>query len=63
MSAIKIRKDAENLTISKNILTSIGKKIKFNMPRYQYMGLFKLKKKTFLNQKNILRRLIIEKFK
>ncbi|MDC0859202.1 NTP transferase domain-containing protein [Candidatus Pelagibacter sp.] len=43
----EIKKDAENIKISKNIIISIGKKIKNKMPKYQYMGLFKLEKNTF----------------
>ena len=42
-----IKLDAEELIIDKNILKSIGGKIKNKLPKYQYMGIFKLKLKTF----------------
>ena len=44
-----IIKDAENLIIKKNNLFEIGTKInKDKLPKYQFMGIIKLKKKTFL---------------
>ena len=43
MNKDKVIKDAE-MGI-KNTLTSIGGKIQSNLPKYQYMGIFKLKKK------------------
>ena len=48
MNRNKIMKDAENISIKKKILLTIGGKIKSKLPKYQYMGLFKLKKNNFL---------------
>tara|TARA_Y100000590_G_scaffold213372_1_gene241799 strand:+ start:65798 stop:66511 length:714 start_codon:yes stop_codon:yes gene_type:complete len=48
MKKNKIIKDAENVEIKKNILKSIGGKIETKLPKYQYMGIFKLKKESFL---------------
>jgi len=48
MNRKKIMKDAENVVTKKNILLTIGGKIKSKLPKYQYMGLFKLKKNDFL---------------
>ena len=48
MNRKKIMKDAENVGTKKNILLTIGGKIKSKLPKYQYMGLFKLKKNDFL---------------
>ena len=48
MNRKKIMKDAENVGTKKNILLTIGEKIKSKLPKYQYMGLFKLKKNDFL---------------
>ena len=47
MNRNKIMKDAENVDTKKNILLTIGGKIKSKLPKYQYMGLFKLKKNDF----------------
>ena len=47
MNRKKIMKDAENVVTKKNILLTIGGKIKSKLPKYQYMGLFKLKKNDF----------------
>lgn len=45
----KVWKDAEDLKVSKNKLLEIGSKInKNNLPKFQYMGIFKLKYKSFL---------------
>jgi L-glutamine-phosphate cytidylyltransferase len=42
--------DAEDVKIKKNIVTEIGKPInKSNLPQFQFMGLIKLKEKTFKN--------------
>ncbi len=49
-SRMKIKdvyKDAEDLKINKNYLESIGGKINLKLPKYQYMGLAKIKKKDF----------------
>ena len=45
----KVLDDAENLIIKKGKLSEIGSKIeKDKMPKYQFMGIIKLKKTTFL---------------
>ncbi len=44
-----VLKDAENLIIKKNNLLEIGTKInKKKLPKYQFMGIIKLKKEAFL---------------
>ena len=53
----KIKKDAEIIEISKNRLISIGTKIKNKMPKYQYMGLFKLKKNTYFILKKYFKKI------
>ena len=53
MSKDKIKKDAENVSIKKNMLLSIGGKINKNFPKYQYMGIFKLRKKDYFSLKKI----------
>lgn len=47
MNKKDIINDAENLSINKNYLASIGGKITNKYPKYQYMGIFKLKKKDY----------------
>ncbi len=47
MTLKNIWKDAENIVIEKNYLKSIGGPIKEKIPRYQYMGIFKITKKRF----------------
>jgi len=45
----KVLDDAENLIIKKGKLSEIGSKIEKNkLPKYQFMGIIKLKKTTFL---------------
>ena len=44
----KIREDAEDLIVSKRKLISIGDKIGKKLPNYQYMGILKFEKKTFI---------------
>ena len=49
MSIKKVLNDAENLLIKNGNLLEIGTKIDSNkLPKYQFMGILKLKKKTFL---------------
>ena len=43
----KIREDAEDLITSKGKIKSIGNKIGKKLPKYQYMGILKIEKKTF----------------
>ena len=47
MSKQKILIDAEDLIFKNNYLSSIGGRIKKKYPLTQYMGVFKLKKKTY----------------
>ena len=47
MNKKRILEDAENLVVKNNIITHIGGKIKNDLPKYQFMGIFKLKRKTF----------------
>jgi choline kinase len=43
-----ILKDAENLIVKKNIVSEIGTKLKIKkLPKYQFMGIIKLRKNTF----------------
>ncbi len=48
MSMKHIYKDAEDVKIIKNKLLQIGKKIKYNLPKYQFMGIIKFKRSSFL---------------
>ena len=47
MSEKEIKNDAENLIIKNNIVKKIGEKIQNSFPKYQFMGLIKLKNKTY----------------
>ena len=47
MNKKRILEDAENLVVKNNIITHIGGKIKNDLPKYQFMGIIKLKRKTF----------------
>ena len=51
MSKNNIKKDAENVLVKNNVLLSIGGTINKNFPKYQYMGIFKLKRKNYFNLK------------
>ena len=43
-----ILKDAENLIVKKNIVSEIGTKLRIKkLPKYQFMGIIKLRKNTF----------------
>lgn len=48
MSEKKINSDAENLSIKKNKVISVGEKIIYKRPKLQFMGLIKLKYKDFI---------------
>jgi len=48
MSLNKIYKDAENLETKKNKILAVGGKIKKKLPKFQYMGLIKLKKNDYV---------------
>ena len=41
-----IKKDAENIKTFKNNILEIGTKIKNKMPKYQFMGIIKIKNKN-----------------
>ena len=56
MALKKIKKDAEDLVIENNLLKSIGNKISKTLPKYQYMGIFKLKKKTFFKMEKFFKK-------
>ena len=49
MNKKMILSDAEDLIVYKKNIRSIGNKIKKKLPKYQYMGIFKLDCKTFKN--------------
>ena len=51
MSKKEILNDAEDLKVKGKVLTSIGGKIKKSLPKYQYMGIMKFKKKDFIKLK------------
>ena len=43
----KVREDAEDLIVYKGKIISIGDKIKTKLPKFQYMGILKIERKTF----------------
>lgn len=47
MNRKQILNDAEDVKISNGRLISIGNRINDKMPKYQYMGIFKIRKKSF----------------
>lgn len=57
MSKKKILNDAEDVKISDNIIKSIGQKIKFKLPKYQFMGILKLTKENFFKLKNFYKKI------
>ena len=58
MPISKVLKDAENLFIKKDHLLEIGSKIKKNkIPKYQFMGIIKLKKNSFLKCYNFFKKI------
>lgn len=58
MSLPKILKDAENLFIKNDYLTEIGTKIeKDNFPNFQFMGILKLKKESYMNCYNFFKKI------
>lgn len=58
MSMTKVLNDAENLFVKKNKLLEIGTKINKNkIPKYQFMGIVKLKKETFVKCFNYFKKL------
>lgn len=57
MSIKKILIDAENLKVKKDILIEIGTKIKNSYPKYQFMGIVKLNKKSYFKSYNYFKTL------
>lgn len=53
----KIKKDAEDLVVSKGKIKSIGDKIVDKLPKFQYMGIIKIDQKTFNNLKKFYKTL------
>lgn len=49
MSSKKIKLDAENVEVRNKVLFSIGQKIEKYMPKYQYMGILKLRRSDYHN--------------
>lgn len=43
----KIKNDAEDVIVSKGKIISIGNRISHKLPKFQYMGLLKINRKTF----------------
>ncbi len=52
-----IKKDAEDLVVSKGKIKSIGDKIGNKLPKFQYMGILKINQKTFNNLKEFYKTL------
>ena len=61
MKSKDIINDAEDIKIKKDILFSIGGKIKKKLPKYQYMGIIKLLKKYFFKLKKFYKKIENEK--
>ena len=57
MSFDKIRLDAENIRVNKKYLLNIGGNILGNLPKVQYMGIFKITKFDFKNLRNFYNKL------
>ena len=58
MNMQNVFKDADNLFIKNNYLSEIGTKIdRKKIPKYQFMGIIKLRKKTFLKCYNFFKKL------
>ena len=57
MNYKKILNDAEDIKTNKNILISIGEKIKKKLPKYQYMGIIKKLKKEFFKIKKFYKKI------
>ena len=53
----QIKRDAEDITLKKDNLISIGGKIENLLPKYQYMGILKFKYKDFININNYFKTL------
>ena len=57
MSLDKIRLDAENVITSKNKVKSIGGKIGKKLPKLQFMGLIRIKKKDYFKLYNFYKKI------
>ena len=57
MNLKEIKNDAENLIIKNNQIISIGGKISKKIPKFQYMGIFKLKKKDFFKMEKLYKKI------
>jgi|TARA_B100001063_G_scaffold245313_1_gene280649 hypothetical protein len=57
MSNKEILKDAENVIVKKKMLLSIGGKILKNLPKYQYMGIMKIRNLDFLKLRNFYKKI------
>ena len=57
MNYSKIKSDAENVEIKNNFIISIGRKITNKLPKYQYMGIIKFKKKDFYKLKKFFKKI------
>ena len=57
MSNKNIKEDAEDVVIKKNYLLCIGGKIINKYPKYQYMGIFKLRKNSYHKLNNFFKKL------
>ena len=53
----KIKEDAENVQIKNNFLISIGRKITNKLPKFQYMGIIKFKRKDFYKLKKFFKKI------
>jgi choline kinase len=50
-----IIKDAENVVIEKKYIKKIGEPIKKKLPKVQYMGIYKIKKKSFIKMSSFFK--------
>ena len=57
MKMRKIYIDAEDIVVKKGFIISLGGKLKNSLPKYQYMGLLKLKTKDFFKLKIFYKKL------
>ena len=53
----KIKEDAENLVVEKDKIKNIGDKIEKKLPKFQYMGILKIKHKTFIKLEKFYKKL------
>lgn len=53
----KIKEDAEDLVVAKGKVKMIGEKIKKKLPKFQYMGILKIKHKSFNKLEKFYKRL------